>query len=98
MLTCLQRFSERHSLRKRDQDLLVDLRHSPVTSDACSDLQTNLQTTLGENATVCTLKSKALFEVRSLDKLTTEEEVTFAIRSVLGTSAEITIFVSKANS
>lgn len=37
-------------------------------------------------------------EVRDVDKLTTKEEVTAAIKSALSETIEIKIFVSKANS
>lgn len=84
------------SLRKtRAGDLLVELGDSSGTK---AEFGADLQSILGANASVRILEPKSTLEVRDLDELTTEEEVSTAVKSVLGEPSEMKIFVSKANS
>lgn len=83
------------TLRKtRAGDLLIELGQS---SESKSDFGADLQSVLGTKASVRLLVPKTTLEVRDLDELATEEEVTVAVKSVLGASVESKVFVSKAN-
>ena len=83
-------------LRKtRAGDLLVELSDSSGNKSAFG---ADLQTILGNSASVRVLEPKSTLEVRDLDELTTEAEVETAAQSVLGGAVEVRTFVSKANS
>lgn len=83
------------SLRKtKAGDLLVEL-GQPL--DTQGGFKEDLQTALGSDATVRVLETKVALEVRDLDELATEGEVSSSLKAALASAVEAKVFVSKAN-
>lgn len=80
--------------KTRSGEVLVEL--GPGTKDK-SKFGEVLRTTLGANATVRCTVPKSTVELRDLDELTTEEEVTTVLNAMLGKTFDGKVFVSKAN-